>query len=247
MIIWYAGFYTFGKLKEYWHTIKNFEDGKAFRSIMIGMGILAYGLVLPTAISLILQSVATHHPGFKPASVIISNYINILVLLITFTYISNGTRLFISMGKNQPGLAGMRIFILLFIGLSVVFTYLVMHYHIRHTHVYYLNTPLLLITFVIPYLFGWFMAFLSAYEFHLYAKYSKGLLYRQALRQFSYGIVATISGSVASQFIRNTVAAKARHSLKSVLIIEYALLAIITLGLTLMALSAKKLKKIEEV
>lgn len=246
-IIWYAGFYAFAKLKEYVHTIKAFEDGKAFRKITIGMGVLAFGLIIPTAISLILQTITIHHPGFKPASIIISNYMAIVVVLITFIYISSGARLLSSLTKNKLGLFGVRMFALLFISLAVVFTYLVLHYQARHADVYYLDTPLLIITFIIPYLYAWYMALLSAYELGLYARHAKGLLYRQALRFFSHGIVVTIVGSIAIQFVNNTFAAKAKHSLGAILVLEYILLAIVAIGLILMALGTKKLKRIEEV
>jgi hypothetical protein len=245
-IIWYAAFYTFAKLREYAQTIRGSQDGKAFRNIMIGMGVLAFGLVVPTAISLIMQSIGARHQGFKPATVIVQNYLGLLTALFSFAYINNGTHVLTKLGKKRPSLAGIRIFTLFFIALSVVFTYLVMNYHTKH-NVYHLDTPLLIATFVIPGLFAWFLALLSAYEFRLYAKFAKGLLYRQALRQFSYGIVLVIASSVANQFISNTFAEKITHSVGSLLLVDYALLALMAVGLIMMALGTKKLKKIEEV
>jgi hypothetical protein len=245
-IIWYTAFYAFAKLKEYSQSIKGFKDGKAFHSIMVGMGVLAFGLILPTAISLIMQAVTTHHPGFKPTSIIIDNYLGLLVALVAFVYINNGTDLLTRLSKNRPSLAGVRIFTLLFISLAALFTDLVINYHVKHGQVYYLNTPLLITTFIIPTLFAWFIAIFSAYEFGLYAKFVKGSLYRAALRQFSNGIIIAIAGSVASEFVDNTFAAKVSHSLGALLLAEYILLAIIAIGLILMALGAKKLKKIEE-
>ena len=156
-IIWYAAFYAFSKIRDYADTIRGFDDGKAFRNIMLGMGVLAFGLVVPTTLSLVLQNIAAHNHGFKPAAVIISNYTSLLVALISFVYINNGTHLLTKLSNKQPGLASIRIFALLFIILSVVFTYLVMHYRVHH-NVYYLSTPLLLTTFIIPGLFAWLTA-----------------------------------------------------------------------------------------
>ena len=213
---------------------------------MIGMGVLAFGLVIPTAISLIMGAVVSHHHRFKPSSVIINNYLGLLVALVAFVYINNGSHLLTKLGKNRPRLVGLRLFALLFITLGAIFTSLVVNYHVKHSQVYYLNTPLLIITFIIPTLFAWFVAILSAYEFGMYAKFIKGSLYRTALRQFSRGIIIVISGSVASEFVDNTFAAKVSNSLGSLLLAEYMLLAIIAVGLIVMALGAKKLKKIEE-
>jgi hypothetical protein len=112
---------------------------------------------------------------------------------------------------------------------------------------YYLSTPLLITTLVIPYLFTWFVALLSAYEFGLYARFAKGLLYRHALHQFSYGLVLVIAGSVANQFVDNTFGEKVGRSLGLLLLVGYAILATTAVGLIMMALGTKKLKKIEEV
>lgn len=247
-VIWYAAFYAFTRLRKYAHAIKGYPDGKAFRKIMIGMGVLAYGLVLPTTVSLILHSIAVRYPEFKPASIIIGNYLTIAVVLVTFTLIGNGSRLLVNTIKRRPALAGMRVFTLLFVVLSVVFTYLVTTYHTEHPNVYYLSTPLLITTFIIPYLWGWLTALMSAYEFGLYAKYAKGLLYQRALQLLSRGIIIAITGSVAIQFLNNTfIAASVNHSVVYILLIDYALLAIVVLGLGMMAFGAKKLQKFEEV
>jgi hypothetical protein len=248
IIIWYAAFYAFAKLKEYARATKGYADGDAFHKIMIGVGLLAFTLVIPTAIGLVLNNISQHHHGFTPASVIISNYVSILMGVVTFAYIGAGTRLLTSIDKKRPGLTGLRLFTLFFITLSVSFTYLVMQYDSRHHNIYHLNRPLLIFTFIIPYLFGWFMGLLSAYEFALYGKYAKGILYRRALRQLAQGVTITIVGSVAIQFLDNTVIAEeAGESLGSLLLLDFLLVFIVLVGLVLMALGTKKLKKIEEV
>lgn len=245
-IIWYAAFYAFAKLKEYARAIKGSDDGKAFRSIMIGMGVLAFELMLTTVVSLVLGAVAVHNHGFKPSSVIIDNYLGMAAGIVALVYINNGTHKLSIISKNRPSLGGTRVFALLFITLASIFTYLVISYHAKHTNVYYLDTALLITTFIIPNLFGWFVAILAAYEFWLYGTFVKGSLYRQTLRQFSYGLVVAIAASVAGQFIDNTFAQKVSHSLGSLLLVEYALLIVLATGLILMALGAKKLQKIEE-
>ena len=246
-VIWYAAFYAYAKLKEYTHAIKGSEDGKAFHKIMVGMGVLAFSLIIPTAISLIISNIATHHHGFKPASVVIDNYLP-LSGLAAFIFIGNGTRLLANASKNRPGLTSSRLFALLFITISVAFAYFVFRFHAHHPHVYYLNSFFLMFTFIIPFLFGWFAGLVSAYEFGMYAKNVNGLLYKRALNSFAYGITVTIAGSVAIEFLDNTfVLAKASHSLSSLIVFEYLLLIFIAVGLILMALGTNKLKRIEEV
>jgi hypothetical protein len=247
-IIWYTSFYAYSKLKEYTRAIKGSEDGNAFRRIMNGFGFLAFGLIIPTIVSLIFQSISSHHPGFKPAATIIDDYLSISTLLISFVLIGNGTRRLVDISKNRPSLTVIRVFILIFLSLSVAFTYLVLKFHHTHPHAYYMNTAVLIITFIIPYLFGWFMALMCAYEFRLYAKHANGVIYRRALRLLSRGIVITIFGDVLIQFIVNTfIVAKASSSIGVLLIFEYLLLIIFGVGLVLIAFGTNKLKKIEEV
>lgn len=247
-IIWYTAFYAFAKLKEYVRAIKGSEDGRAFRRIMNGIGFLAFGLIIPTIIGLIFQFIANHHAGFRPAATVIGHYLSVIVILVSFMLIGNGTRRLTDIGKNRPGLTVMRLFILAFISLSVAFTYLVLRFHQSHPHVYYLNTALLIITFIIPYLFGWFVGILSAYEFRIYAKNVNGVIYRRALRLMSQGVLITILGNVLIQFIENTfIAVKASTSIGLLLVFEYILLLLLAFGLTLIAFGTRKLKKIEEV
>lgn len=247
-IIWYTAFYAYAKLTEYVRAIKGSVDGKAFRRIKSGIGFLAFGLIIPTILGLIFQFIVNHHAGFKPAATIIGNYLSVIVLLVSFMLIGNGTRRLSDINKDRPGITVMRIFILAFISLSVAFTYLVLRFHRAHPHVYYLNTALLIITFIIPYLFGWFVGLLSAYEFRMYAKNAKGVIYRRALRLMSRGVLITIFADVVIQFIENTfIAVKASTSIGLLLVFEYILLIFIALGLTLIALGTNKLKKIEEV
>jgi hypothetical protein len=68
VVIWYAAFYACAKLKEYSQTIRCSEDGKAFRNIMIGMGVLAFGQIVPTAVLQVTQHIDSQHQGLKPAS-----------------------------------------------------------------------------------------------------------------------------------------------------------------------------------
>ena len=246
-VIWYAAFYAYAKLTEYVRAIRGTEDGEAFVKIMIGTSVLAFGLVVPTIIALILNNIAIHFPGFKPSSVIINHYLSLLVVLVTFVFIGVGARRLANEDGNRLNLIGSYAFGLLFLALAVFFTYLVMHYHVHHPNIYYLNTPLLLATLVVPYLFAWYIALMSAMDFWLYAKNVKGLLYKRALQQLAYGISIVILGSVSVQFVDNTIMAKASQKLSSVLALEYALFIIIAIGLIFMALGTNKLKKIEEV
>jgi hypothetical protein len=245
-IIWYAGFYAFAKLREYSKPLGGTTDGEAFRKITFGMGILAFGLIVPTIITLILGNIAAHHVGFEPAATIIDNYITLLLPLLSLFIIGNGTRILVRSVRGWSKKAGLRWFSPWFILLCVFFMHLTFNNYYVHNS-YHLNLYVLMVTFVTPYLYAWLLGFLCAYELRLYARYVKGVLYKRALKRFSSGIAFTIGGSIAVQFVNVTLASRFNRSLGSLLIIEYILLIVVAIGLVLMALATKQLKKIEEV
>lgn len=247
IVIWYTAFYAFAKLKEYTRSIEDSKDGAAFSKIMIGFGVLAFGLIVPTIVSLVLEDIAAFHGGFRPAATIIVNYLDVLAVIIAFSFVGGGTRRLTRTIKSRPGLLGLRLFTLLIITIGIFFAYLALRNYFRHNNVYYLGLYPLIITLIIPYVYAWAVALLSAYEFQLYSRQASGILYRQALSQLSSGIIVTIAGSVAIQFVDNTLPTKLEHSIGPLIIVIYLLLAIVAVGLILIALGTKKLKKIEDV
>lgn len=245
ILIWYVSFYAFAKLREYSRPLKNSKDGLAFHKITIGMGTIAFSLVVPTIISLILNSVAAHNPSFKTTSIIINNYLGLFPGLLGFLFLYNGARMLLRTTRQGMYRFDIRWHAPWFLLLSVTFTHLAIENH-YHWHPYHLNLPLLVITFIVPYLFGWMVGLLCAYELNWYARTVKGLLYRQGIRQFSHGIAITILASIAIQFVNVTFGQRLEKSLGSILLADYVLLIIVAVGLILMALGTKKLKRIEE-
>jgi len=246
VLIWYAGFYAYAKLLEYSKPLKGTQDGDGFRLISLGMGILAFSLVVPIIISLILNNIAAHNHSFQAASTITDNYLELYPGLIGFLVILNGARLLLRTTKLGPALFDVRWNAPWFLLLSVVFSHLVID-NFYHSNPYHLTLWLLVVTFIVPFLYGWAVGLLGAYNLRLYAKVVKGALYRLAIRQFATGIAIAIIGSIAIQFVNITLAQRKNNSLLSVLLIDYGLLIIVAVGLVMMALSTKKLKKIEEV
>lgn len=245
ILIWFASFYAFAKLQEYSRPLKGTKDGAAFHKITIGMGAVAFSLVVPTIISLILNNIAVHQPSFKVASIIINNYLGLYPGLLAFLLLFNGTRLLLRTVRGSTQRLDLRWHAPWFFLLCVVFSHLAIENQYR-SHPYHLSLWLLIVTFIVPYLYGWMVGLLSAYELRWYAKTVKGLLYRQAVKQIAHGIAIVIFGSIAIQFVNITLAQRLDNSLGSVLLVDYGLLVIVAVGLILMALGTKKLKLIEE-
>ena len=245
-IIWYCGFYAFAKLREYASYIKKTREGYAFRQLSLGMGVLAFGLVVPTIISQLLNGITRMHPGFVTAQTIIDNYITIIVAVAALTFLSNGSHALAATGKLRMSLRGVRILAVLFILVSTVYTWLVFHNH--HTYeTYRLATGWLIVTFIAPYLYAWFAGLACAFELQFYAMHTAGLLYWSVLKQFAAGLTVVVLGSIAIQFVASSLPTSLRSSLGPVLLIDYALILTVAIGLIIIAVSTKKLKRIEEV
>ncbi|MEO6761567.1 MAG: hypothetical protein ABI220_04305 [Candidatus Saccharimonadales bacterium] len=246
-IIWYAAFYAYAKLREYISYLGDSREGKAFRKITIGMGILAFGLILPTIVSLIMGSAILERDSTNAASAIVNRYLVLLFPLISLLFISSGTSSLVSATKIRVNSMGLRLLAVPFLLLSATFVYLVMHDYIIHRSSYPINSFFLLITIVVPYLYTWFLGFISSFELWKYSRLVKGVLYKKFSFQFSLGISVAIVGSIAIQFISSTVAIRVSKTLYPLLVVDYMLLIIVAIGLALVALATQKLKKIEEV
>lgn len=246
IICWYAGFYAYAKLIEYTKYLKNSKEGAAFTKTTLGIGILAFGLVIPTIISLLLGQIAQHYSGTSNAITIINNYIAIIFPLTALFYISGGSRLLVATAKAHPRFIGLHIFAVIFILLSTFYTFLVSFNYYRFHNPYHLHLIVLILTFIGPYLYLWFLGLISAYDFKIYSINTKGILYKRALGQFASGIAIAIFGSIISQFINGAIGARPQ-SLGVTLLLSYIALVVIAVGLVMMALGANKLKKIEEV
>jgi hypothetical protein len=248
-LLWYASFYAYTKIKEYTSYIKDSKEGPAFRHICLGMGFLAFGLIVPSIITAPLNYIAQNNSGFKPAAAIISHYMTLLFALVSFSLLRSGSQSLISSdGKSRRGsLLSMRLFAIFFIFLAVFYSFTTLHTRRVANNPYFMSVYPLMVTIIVPYLYAWFEGLVSAYNFWLYSINTRGLLYKKAFMQLSVGLATTIIGFIAVQFITSTIGARTDETLGFVLIIVYILLALLLAGLSLMALGTKKLTKIEEV
>jgi hypothetical protein len=243
---WSAAFYTFTMVRGYARSIYKTVEGKAFQKIAVGMGVLVFGLVLSVLIGLVSDALLPAHPWWRAVDTLNRIYGTLLVTLVAFTFISTGTRMLVSTTRIRPGVHGTRWFAIIFLTVSVSYLYLLLRDYELHRSAYYLNPLLLLATFVVPRLYAWFLAFISALEFQLYARHVSGLVYKRALHQLSLGITVALSGSVIIQFV-TTAGALQRNRIYDVLPLMYVLLVVIAVGFIIMALGTRKLKRIEDV
>lgn len=246
-LIWFSAFYAYEKLEHYAQKLAGTREGEAFKKIANGVRFLAWGLALPTIIALILSAIEGQAPGFHAAHIIIDNYIAVLVPLVGFTIIGNGTRVLTEIVRARPGSTGTRLLVGAFTVVGVFFVYFVIHNQNSDTNAYYLPLTFLLLTIVVPYLYAWLGGLLSAYELRLYSLKTRGVLYQKALIWLAAGITIVIIGSIMVQYLDGVFAGRKDLSLGPLLALIYCLLIIQALGYALIAFGANRLIKIEEV
>lgn len=250
LAIWWAAFYGYAKIKEYAVLIEGTSEGPSFHSIANGMMWLAWGLPIPSLISLVVTTIANNHPGFTAGSIIISNYASLLVPLVALHVLSTGSRNLLEQARLRITNSSTKMLVLLFVVLGAVYCYYVfanLHDHTGSNNPYYLTSWLLLLTVVVPYLYAWFVGLLAAYEIRLVSRHSQGVLYRRGLQLLSGGLAVTVASSIALQYLRSVFPKSGHVSLGYTLLLIYALLAVIGVGYILLAAGAQRLKKIEEV
>jgi hypothetical protein len=246
-IIWFSAFYAYNSLRLYATQIQSTKEGNAFKNIANGTGILAWGLAITTILAILFNAITDAFPGFTQALQIINNYISILVPLIGFSFMVNGTHTLNVIAKLRPSLADTRIIIFVFLIIGVFFTHLIMDNIIHRQNPYYLSHFLLMLTFVIPYLYAWFIGLLSANEIRLYGQAIKGIIYKKALIQLASGLAIVIISSIATQFISSVFLTSHSLPIGLAFLLTYPVLIIEAVGYGLVAYGALCLKRIEEV
>lgn len=250
--IWFAAFYGYNKLRSYANAVRDTPEGEDFNKLADGCGWLAYSLPVAALVAIVLSSIANGHPGFHRWSVILTNYISLILPLIAFSKLSNGARELSTRAGARLNIGRAKSIIILFVCLGVLYCYLTFrHFNLISTvsadNAYFLPVWIAVATVIIPYLYAWFVGLLAAYEIVLFSQETKGLIYRRALSYMGYGIAAVIGGSIAYQYLSSVVPRTGSISLNYALATIYLFQLVSVIGYTLIALGATRLKRIEEV
>lgn len=247
--IWFLAFYAYGLLRRYTVKVQKSREGFAFKKLTDGVMLLAWGLVAQAFASLILNGLANQFSSFQGAAVVLQNYITLAFPVIAFTAIATGTRHLLTDKHNYASLPGSRLLLVLFALIGAVYSYFVLH--LRNgsgDSGFYLPTFLLLSTIIIPYLYAWFSGLVAAYDIHIYARVTHGLLYKRSLGFLTAGLIVLIIASILLQYMNSlTLTITDGLSLSSVVFIDYLLLLGIGSGYAFMIHGIRGLLRIEEI
>jgi hypothetical protein len=224
--IWFAGFYGYYCLQRYANSISGSPDADDYRQLSRGVAWLAWGLPIQSLSAVLLNGIANSYTGFHSWSIIISNYISLIIPLVAFTIIGNSSRNLITRANIRISLGGARSIVLAFVTLGVLFCYLSFrHFDLASlngtNNPYYLAMWFMLLTIIIPYLYAWFVGLLAAYEIASLATHVRGVLYNQALRLLGSGLVAVIVSSILLQYIGSVAPRTGHLELNSRLFVIY--------------------------
>lgn len=247
-IIWFSAFYGYDQLAKYSQALIFTGEGKAFRKIANGLGVLAWGLILQALSSLVLNSITHAHPGFDAMETFINHYFGLLIALIAFLTIESGTYALAQLVHAHYSHSVYRWLVIIGAAVGALFQRVVFLNQVSGRNPYHLSAVPLIFTIIVPYVFTWIMGVISVYELALYAATVKGLLYKHALQFLANGISVVILLSVVTQFISAAVISpKNNASFGTILLMVYVLFAAIALGFVLVAIGSRRLKRIEEV
>lgn len=250
--VWFAAFWGYAKIQEYSHAIRKSTEGKYFKLLTHGLGWLAWGLPFVSIVTLTLEHTAIRYQSFEPTSIVLSNYVALVIQLIAFYVIATAASGMVGEARPSLSLSSARVLLLFFLTGGVLFCFLAF----RNVYIlgqpttanaYHLPVSLVIITLIIPYLYAWFIGLQSVYEIYLYTMTMNGKLYRRKLRLVVLGLVLLIISYVAIQFL-NVVMPR-----NGALIFDARLFSIIVvrviegLGFLTLAIGATQLLKIEEV
>jgi hypothetical protein len=252
IVVWFAAFWGYAKLREYSQAIAKSKEGSHFAQLGNGCAWLAWSLPLTTISAFVLNGISNWQPTFHPTAIILANYIALIVPLIAFVVIGLAARNMVGKLHLNLDLTSARLTMLLFLAGGIAYCFLIFHrldpMSLTSTHnSYFLPIWLLIVSVIIPYLYAWFIGLLAAYEITLFGVNMHGLLYRRALLYMVSGFVAVILSSIALQYLDSVVPRTGALLFNYKLLLTLVIRVVSGIGFFTLAIGASKLKKIEEV
>jgi len=249
--VWICAFYGYWALKRYAETVKDTIEGRGLGQLAKGLMILAFSLPTLASVASIFNYLAESSPQYLQIMVIIHQLIIIAFPLVAFMMISNGAEELTSrLKKKMKALQNYKLLSLLIIVFSSLFCWTIIALADKNASpqgVYSLPEWLIVVAVVVPYLYMWYRGIMAVYYLSFYKDHVRGHVYKQAFGYLSQGLAAVILLAICIQFLAVLTPQLQRLNFTPILIILYILVAMYALGYGMIAVGAKKLKRIEEV
>lgn len=252
--VWSLALYGYLSIYRYSQTIQTHQDGKLFKVISSGLGVLAFGLPLQSIIISLLDYIGRVRPDLLPTVTITENYIVLAIMLTGFYIIQKGaTSLVKDLKQNDHSSPyklwriGLLMFGTLYVYLALTNPAKTQPFGTADKATYYLPDWLIFSTLLVPYILTWYLGGRAAYALYLYRMKAPGKLYQQALRYISAGILSVVLASMLVRFTISQTAYLNTVGLRVLFMLVYTLLLAMSIGYLLIAVGARKLHRIEKV
>jgi hypothetical protein len=245
-VIWYLGFYGYARLKTYAQLIHGNKDGKQVMKLTRGVLLVVLWLPISTTVSSVLSFIAMKHPGFLPASIIISNYVSLSIPFLGFIIINAAVRKLNIMAGQYPPARATNLIVLLLIYVGLIYYHFVASTQNRSL-VYHMPIWVILTTLAAPYMYMWFMGMQAVYDLSQYRRKAPGIVYRRSWARLGLGLGWLLVLSISFQYLSTLGAHLAHLSIYWLLAVIYSILLVLAVGFLFIADGARKLQKIEEV
>jgi hypothetical protein len=238
IIVWFVAFLGYTKLH--------------FDRLATGTAWLAWSLPLMSIFNRLSDGIAHRAISFHATSIILNNYFDMVLSLISFAIIGSAVHGIIMSNKRELKATKAKMIMTIFILLGISYCFLTLKaFNLRSIsstyNPYYLPAWLMIISVIIPYMYAWFVGLLAAYQLTLSAKNTKGILYRRALFYIVGGLIAIILSAIAVQYLDGVIPSNGHFVLNYKSFAVIAIRVIGGLGFITLAIGANRLKKIEEV
>jgi hypothetical protein len=251
LVIWGIALAGYIRLSTYANKIGRTKDGEAFQTISRGVLLLALWLPVSAVVSAQFSHIYQNHLSLTAALTILSNYINLAILVPAFIIVYKGSQKLLGVIKLHERISIRTVF--LAVVFSSLYTWLVLSdsarrypTHTAMTASYYQPDWLIILTIIIPRLVMWFFGIQAVHNIYRYMYKVKGAIYKDALRSLANGICGVVVASIILRCFQSLSSQVGKLSLVMVLLVVYALLLALAIGYVYMAIGAKRLKQIEE-
>lgn len=252
LMVWLAAFIGYSQLRGYARAVRKTPEGIYFDQLAGGITWLAWSLPVSVIVPLVFNSIADNGRNFHAGSIIVSNYMTLILPLVAFSVIAGASRGLLATVKVKLTLTNARFIIAAFLLLGVLYCFATFrHFDLTSLgstqNPYFLPLWFMVVTVTVPYLYAWFMGILAAFEITLFSRSVKGVLYKRPLGLLAAGLLLVILSSVAQQYTAS-VEPRLSHLVLDYRLVLTLLFRLITGGgFILIALGARRLQKIEEV
>lgn len=242
--IWWAAIYGGTRFKRYADSIKDSPDGQALKRVATGLLVLAVGLIVAQTFSTLRAyvSVGTEVPAWFRAIV---NRISVAFPLTAFFLMWRGSQKLLALtSKKRLSLGVTTGVVVVLAALGFAYANGVINSPTK-SQTYALSDTWTISTVIVPFVLSWILGLLAAINILVYSKYTKGVIYKDALGSLVKGVVLVVTFSVVVQLLTASAGIFQGLSLKAILGVVYLLIILFAAGYIVIARGAKKLMSIE--